>query len=146
VRLGPSGLQRAAFTGGAVKIVLSLRDVKLPGPQSTIDLPAQSFSLAVKQAVSQVGGGAGAGKVTFENATIKRVMDKNSPVVLKDLESGRSFEATVSVVHFAGSPKPLESLTFTMKLAFIASDTFTADQAGTEEISIAYGGLTVAYK
>lgn len=147
VPLGPAALQQAAFTGGGVKVFLSFPKLFPAGGPVVSDVPIQSFSVGVKQAVNAVGGGAGAGKVVFNDATLDRAIDKYSTLFLKAAETGPHGDATVHVERVAGTPpRTVESLTFALKLALVTEDSYTVDQTGKEKITIAYGGLQVTYK
>ncbi|WED22949.1 type VI secretion system tube protein Hcp [Vibrio sp. JC009] len=94
------------------------------------------------------GGGGGAGKVTVQDITVTKWIDKSSPVLLKYCSNGDHFEEAKLIVRKAGK-KPLEYLTISMKKVLIKAVS-TGGSGGedklTENVTLHFKKVKVDYQ
>ena len=80
---------------------------------------------------THVGRGGGAGKVSVQDLTITKRVDKSTPALIKSCCTGKHFEEAVFTVRKAGE-KPLEYLILRMKDVLVTN--VTEGGAGGEEL------------
>jgi type VI secretion system secreted protein Hcp len=90
-----------------------------PGAPPTIEVLSWSFGASNSGAAS-TGSGGGAGKVKFNEFTIKKTTDSASPAFFKNCVSGTHFKKVVLVLRKAGGESP-PFLSVTLKNAVISS-------------------------
>jgi len=84
-----------------------------------IDVLAWSWGLS-QSGTTHVGGGGGAGKVSVQDLSFTKYVDKSSPTLMLACCNGKHFKEAVLVVRKAGE-KPLEYLKITMKEVLVSS-------------------------
>src|SRR5438477_631325 len=116
---GPAGHDGRDGRDGASAPIANTHNV------ATIEMPADlpltnvaSWSLGVSNSVSvgSAGGGAGAGKATFEDLTITKKVDASSPKLISACASGRHFADATLVVTANGTTN-----TYKLKEVFVTS-------------------------
>ena len=107
----------------AVDMFLKLDDVKGESVDSKhkdeIDVLAWSWGMSQSGTTHQ-GGGGGAGKVSVQDLSITKHIDKASPNLQLSCCNGKHFKEALLSVRKAGE-KPLEYLKITMKEVLISS-------------------------
>jgi type VI secretion system secreted protein Hcp len=113
--------------------------------QNAIDILSYQFGADTPTSIGSASGGAGAGKVKFNELTITKQVDKSSPTLFKDLSAGGHFEKVVLTVRKAGGTQ--DYLTITMGLVFVThySQGGTGD-IPTETIGFDFGNIQIDYK
>jgi len=85
---------------------------------------------ATQTGTAHRGGGAGTGKVSYQDITVQKYPSKSTPVVLQHLSSGKHFPTATLICRKSGE-EPLEYLKIEMENVFITSYQ-TGGSAGTE--------------
>jgi type VI secretion system secreted protein Hcp len=134
----------------AVDMFLKIDDVKGESVDSkhkgTIDVLAWSWGMS-QSGTTHVGGGGGAGKVSVQDISITKYVDKGSPTLMAACCSGKHFKEAVLTVRKAGD-KPLEYIKLTMKEVIVSSIS-TGGSGGedrlTENLSLNFAEFKVEY-
>jgi len=107
----------------AVDMFLKIDDVKGESKDSKhageIDVLAWSWGMS-QSGTTHMGGGGGAGKVSVQDISLTKYVDKSSPNLMLACCNGKHYKEAVLVVRKAGE-KPLEYLKITMKEVIISS-------------------------
>jgi type VI secretion system secreted protein Hcp len=107
----------------AVDMFLKLDDIKGESAddkhENEIDVLAWSWGMS-QSGTTHMGGGGGAGKVSVQDISITKYLDKSSPNLLLACCNGKHFKEGVLTVRKAGE-KPLEYLKVTMKEVLVSS-------------------------
>jgi type VI secretion system secreted protein Hcp len=94
------------------------------------------------------GTGSGAGKVSVQDITIHKFVDKSTPVLFALCASGTHLEGALLTVRKAGGTDPVEYLKLTMEKVFITSYS-TGGSPGedrlTESVTINFAKVKVEY-
>lgn len=134
----------------AVDIFLKIDDVKGESVDSThkdeIDVLAWSWG-ASQSGTTHVGGGGGSGKVSVNDLSVTKWIDKSSPTLLLSCCSGKHYKQGLLTVRKAGE-KPLEYLKLTMKELIISS--ITSGGSGgedrlTENLTLNFAEFKIEY-
>lgn len=136
----------------AVDMFLKLTDVKGEAQDKThkdeIDVLAWSWGMS-QSGTMHTGGGGGGGKVSVQDVSITKYIDKSSTVLAAYCASGKQFKEGVLTVRKAGGDAPLEYYILTMK-DVIVSSLSTGGSGGedrlTENISLNFAEFKVAYQ
>ena len=112
------------------------------------EIDVSAWSLGVTNPGSgHVGGGAGAGRATFTDLAVTKVLDKASPALLLAVASGRHIR-TARLTVTSGGPRPLEYLTVDLEDVLVTS-CLLADSADpdrpVENVTFDYGKIRVNY-
>lgn len=134
----------------AVDMFLKIDDVKGESQddkhKDEIDVLAWSWGMT-QSATTHMGGGGGAGKVSVNDISITKYIDKASPNLILACCSGKHFKQALLTVRKAGE-KPLEYLKITMK-EVIVSSVSTGGSGGedrlTENITFDFGEFKTEY-
>lgn len=125
----------------------STNSISPAGPAAGGAFEIKDFSFGVENAttIGSATGGAGSGKVKFNEFTIKRTIDKASPVFFKNCASGAHYKTVVLQMRRAGATTPF--LTYTFDTVFTTKINWSGpgDEGPTEAITFVYGKLAVAY-
>ena len=93
------------------------------------------------------GGGVGAGRATFTDLSVTKVLDKASPALLLAVATGRHIR-TATLTVTSGGPRPIEYLTVQLEDVLVTS-CLLADPADpdrpVENVSFQYGKIRVSY-
>lgn len=108
----------------AVDMFLKLTDVKGEAQDKAhkdeIDVLAWSWGMS-QSGTMHTGGGGGGGKVSVQDISITKWLDKSSPVLMQYCSTGKQFTEAVLTVRKAGGDSPLEYLIITMKDVIVTS-------------------------
>jgi type VI secretion system secreted protein Hcp len=85
-----------------------------------IDVLAWSWSMS-QSGTMHTGGGGGGGKVSVQDVSLTKWIDKSSPVLMQYCSVGKQFTDAVLTVRKAGGDNPLEYLVLTMKDVIVTS-------------------------
>jgi type VI secretion system secreted protein Hcp len=118
------------------------------------DAPAfeiKDFSFSIENSITTVGstGGAGAGKVKFNEFTIKKTTDTASPALFRNCAEGRHYKTVVILVHKAPGATGGDSATTRYELedvlisSYIGGASGTSPDAPAESVSLNYAKITV---
>jgi type VI secretion system secreted protein Hcp len=103
---------------------LKLTDVKGEAQDKAhkeeIDVLAWSWGMS-QSGTMHAGGGGGGGKVSVQDISITKWLDKSSPVLMQYCSTGKQFTDAVLTVRKAGGDSPLEYLVITMKDVLVSS-------------------------
>lgn len=134
----------------AVDMFLKMDDIKGESVDSKhkgeIDVLAWSWGMS-QSGTTHVGGGGGAGKVSVQDISLTKYVDKSSPVLMLSCCNGKHFKEAVLVVRKAGE-KPLEYIKITMK-EVIVSNISTGGSGGedrlTENVTLNFAEFKIEY-
>lgn len=134
----------------AVDMFLKLDDVKGESQddknKDQIDVLAWSWGMS-QSGTTHMGGGGGAGKVSVNDLSITKYIDKSSPNLQLACCTGKHFKEALLTVRKAGE-KPLDYLKITMK-EVIVSSVSTGGSGGedrlTENITLNFADFKMAY-
>ncbi len=114
-------------------------------PAPTFEIKDWSFGVENPTTIGSATGGAGAGKVKFNEFTIKKTVDAASPALFKACASGVHYKTVTLTVRKAGATSPY--LTYTFGTVFISAVNFASPVPGDPQpmdaITMVYGTLTV---
>lgn len=136
----------------AVDMFLKLTDVKGEAQDKAhkeeIDVLAWSWGMS-QSGTMHAGGGGGGGKVSVQDISITKWLDKSSPVLMQYCSLGKQFAEAVLTVRKAGGDSPLEYLIITMKDVIVTSLS-TGGSGGedrlTENASLNFSQYKVEYQ
>ena len=134
----------------AVDMFLKLDDVKGESVDSKhkgeVDVLAWSWGMS-QSGTTHVGGGGGAGKVSVQDISLTKYVDKSSPVLMLSCCNGKHFKEAVLTVRKAGE-KPLEYIKITMKEVIVANIS-TGGSGGedrlTENVTLNFAEFKIEY-
>lgn len=112
---------------------------------NAINILSYEFGADNQASLGSATGGAGAGKVKFNEIVITKPVDTSSPTLFKDLSSGEHFQNMVLTVRKSGETQ--DFLQITMGLVFVShySQSSTGDTP-TETIAFDFGNIKIEYK
>src|SRR5579859_738847 len=114
------------------------------------DISEWSFGISQTVSMGSATGGAGAGKVAFDPFTIKKVVDKSSPLFFATLCTGGHYKTVNLLLRKSGAVKDKSGgiyLEINFYMAFITKiDWSHDDNAHTQEITFDYGAMQISYK
>ena len=135
----------------AVDMFLKLGDIKGESVDSShaneIDVLAWSWG-ASQSGTTHAGTGGGAGKVSVQDLSITKWIDKATAVIFKHCCDGTHIKEAVLVVRKAGGKKPLEYIKIEMKEGIISG--LTVGGSGgedrlTENVTLNFGAFKYEY-
>ena len=104
-----------------------------------------SFSFGVENptTIGSATGGAGAGKIKFNEFQIKKTTDNASPVFFKQAAVGAHYKKAVLTLRKPGDAKPY--MTYTFETVFITKIDWSGpgDEGPEESITFVFGKLVV---
>jgi type VI secretion system secreted protein Hcp len=113
-----------------------------------MDVLAWSWGMS-QSGTMHTGGGGGGGKVSVQDISVTKWVDKSSPVLMKYCSSGQQFKQGVLTVRKAGGKNPLEYLVITIK-DIIVTSVSTGGSGGedrlTENVSLNFAEVKVEYQ
>jgi len=125
-------------------------DVVFPGKNGWSELKDFSFGVENPTTIGSATGGAGAGKIKFNEFTIKKTTDKASPAFFKNCCTGSHYTRVFIAMRKAGGDptatgKPF--LTFQFETVFTTKIDWSGpgDEGPEESITFVYGKLGVTY-
>jgi type VI secretion system secreted protein Hcp len=134
----------------AVDMFLKIDDVKGESTddkhKDMIDVLAWSWGMS-QSGTTHMGGGGGAGKVSVQDISLTKYVDKSSPNLILAACNGKHFKEALLTVRKAGE-KPLEYIKITMKEVLV-SNISTGGSGGqdrlTENITLNFAEFKVEY-
>lgn len=135
----------------AVDMFLKIDDVKGESRDSKhkeeVDVLAWSWGMS-QSGTTHAGPGGGAGKVSVQDLSLTKYVDKSSPVLMMAACNGKHYKEALLTVRKAGET-PLEYLKITMK-EVIVSAVSTGGSGGedrlTENVTLNFAEFKVEYK
>jgi len=110
------------------------------------EIDIQSWSFGASQSGSMAaGGGGGAGKVSFQELSITKSMDKSSPKLFEALATGKHLKEVKLVLRGSSS---VEYLTITLTDVMISSYSTggsSGDDRPTESVSLNFAQIKMSY-
>lgn len=136
----------------AVDMFLKLEGVTGESQDKThtgeIDVLAWSWGMS-QSGTMHIGGGGGAGKVSIQDLSVTKYIDKSSPVLQMYCSNGKQFKEGTLAVRKAGGDDPLEYLKIKMTEVIVTSYS-TGGSGGqdllTENISLNFAEVDVEYQ
>ena len=113
------------------------------------EIDVAAWSLGVTNSGStHSGGGGGAGRATFTDLAVTKLLDKASPALMLAVATGRHLRSGRLTVTSGAGPRPLEYLVVDLEDVRVTS-CLLADAADperpSENVALAYGKIHVAY-
>ena len=136
----------------AVDMFMKVQDIKGEskdgsGHKDEIDVLAWSWGMS-QSGTTHTGGGGGAGKVSVQDLSFTKYIDKSSTNLMQYCCSGKHIPECKLTVRKAGD-KPLEYLTITMKDCLVRADS-TGGSGGedrlTENVTLNVAAFITEYK
>lgn len=112
-----------------------------------IDVLAWSWGMS-QSGTMHAGGGGGAGKVSVQDISVTKYVDKSTPELMKACCNGQHFEKAVLTVRKAGKT-PIESVVITMGsvlITSIATGASGGDDRLTESLTLNFKVVEVDYQ
>lgn len=113
-----------------------------------IDVLAWSWSMSQSGSM-HVGGGGGAGKVSIQDLSLTKWVDKSSPNLMMACSSGKHYPEAKLTIRKAGGEDPVEYLIITLKEVLVSSIS-TGGSGGedrlTENVTLNFGQVLVDYQ
>ena len=134
----------------AVDMFIKIGDIKGESVDSKhageVDVLAWSWGLS-QSGTTHTGGGGGAGKVSVQDLSFTKYVDKGSTALILGCCSGKHYDSALLTVRKAGD-KPLEYLKITLKEVIISSIS-TGGSGGedriTENVSLNFAEFKTEY-
>jgi type VI secretion system secreted protein Hcp len=135
----------------AVDMFMKIGDLKGESKDKShkeeIDVLAWSWGMS-NSGTSHMGGGAGAGKVSVQDVSFTKYIDKSSTNLIMACCTGKHFDEATLTVRKAGDT-PLEYLVITMKEVMVTAVS-TGGSGGedrlTENVTLNFASFVTAYK
>ena len=136
----------------AVDMFLKIDDVKGEAQDDAhkdeIDLLSWTWGMS-QSGTMHAGSGGGGGKVSVQDISVTKFVDKSSPNLYNFCASGKQFKEAVLTVRKAGGDKPIEYLVFTLSKCIVTSIS-TGGSGGedrlTENVSLNFATVKVEYQ
>jgi type VI secretion system secreted protein Hcp len=113
-----------------------------------IDVQSYSWGLANTLSIGTAGGGAGAGKASFQDLNYTSATHKSSPKLMAACALGRRIDTAVLTVRRSGGGNPVDFLKITLTDVFVASYNQAAAEGGdsvVEDVSLAFVKIQFSY-
>ncbi|OAI49783.1 hypothetical protein AYO44_06185 [Planctomycetaceae bacterium SCGC AG-212-F19] len=137
---------------GAEKIAGESQDPTYGDDKGAFEISEFSFGAENTLSIGSATTGAGAGKATFKEFTVKKLVDKSSPLILKTLGSGGHYKKVFLSIRKSGAVVGKSGqayLNFCFGMVAVKSIEWagsTGDDTPTETVIFEYGALLVGYK
>jgi type VI secretion system secreted protein Hcp len=107
--------------------------------KEAVDVESFSWGAENPTTIGSATGGAGAGKIKFNEFSITKKIDKSSPAFFKNLAAGAHYPTVTLTLRRAGETKPY--LTYTMKTVFTTKIDHSGDSPDlvSEQITFVFG-------
>lgn len=136
----------------AQDVFIKLSDIKGESQdkdhKEEIDVLAWSWGMS-QSGTMHSGGGGGSGKVSVQDLSFTKYLDKSSPVLAQYCASGKQFKEALLTVRKAGGDKPLEYLKIKMSeviVTSVSSGGSGSDDQLTENISLNFAKVETEYQ
>jgi type VI secretion system secreted protein Hcp len=115
--------------------------------KEAIDVLAWSWSLH-QSGTAHTGGGAGSGKVSVQDLSFTKFIDKSTPDLMATCASGKHLKDAKLTIRKAGGDAPLEYIKITLEDVIVASVS-TGGSGGedrlTENVTLNFGKFNIEY-
>ena len=136
----------------AVDMFIKIGDVEGESADKThakeIDVLAWSWGMSQSGSM-HVGGGGGAGKVSIQDISLTKWIDKSSPNLMMACSSGKHYPEAKLTIRKAGGEDPVEYLIITLKEVLVSSIS-TGGSGGedrlTENVTLNFGQVQGDYQ
>jgi type VI secretion system secreted protein Hcp len=136
----------------AVDMFIKIDDVKGEAQdkkhEGEIDVLAWSWGMS-QSGTMHAGGGGGGGKVSVQDLSFTKWIDKSSSVLMEYCSTGKQFQEALLTIRKAGGKEPLEYLIITMK-DIIVTSVSTGGSGGedrlTENVSLNFASFKTEYQ
>jgi type VI secretion system secreted protein Hcp len=140
------------FTGGPTDIVGETQD-KIFGPKGAFEISEFSFGAETTINITSATMGAGAGKATFKEFTVKKQTDTASPALLQCLGTGDHYKKVQLYIRKSGAASAQGQsgksyLVFAFGMVAVKSIEWsgsTGDDVPTESVVFEFGELVIGY-
>lgn len=116
--------------------------------EKEIDVLAWSWGMS-QSGTMHTGGGGGGGKVSVQDLSFTKYVDKSSSVLMQYCASGKQFGEAKLTIRKAGGDSPVEYLLITMTDVIVTSLS-TGGSGGedriTENVTLNFGSFKTAYQ
>jgi type VI secretion system secreted protein Hcp len=136
----------------AQDIFINLSDVKGEAQdkdhKDQIDVLAWTWGMTQSGSM-HVGGGGGSGKVSVQDLSFTKYLDKSSPVLMQYCASGKQFKEALLSMRKAGGDKPLEYLKIKMSnviVTSISSGASGGEDQLTENVTLNFEKIETEYQ
>ena len=145
---GSSSARRAGalvVPGGTTAYQLQLTQALAGTPAIKEAIVVESFSWGAQNptTIGSATGGAGAGKIQFNELHINKKVDKASPLLFKQMATGSHYKTAILTLRKGGEKEPY--MTFTMETVFISKMNYGGGtpELVDEEITFVFGKVGV---
>ncbi len=121
------------------------------GSLCTFAIKDFSFGVENPTTIGSATGGAGAGKINFNEFTIKKTVDSASPLIFKNAATGAHYKTVTLTMRKAGGDPQSSGqvfLKYTFGTVFTTKINWSGpgDEGPEEQVTFVYGALAVEYK
>lgn len=131
--------------GGATAYQLQLTQALAGTPAIKEAIEVESFSWGATNptTIGSATGGAGAGKIKFNELKISKKVDRASPLLFKQMASGAHYKTVILTLRKTGDKEPY--MTFTMDTVFISNMDYGggSPEVASEEVTFVFGKVAV---
>ncbi len=135
----------------AVDMFIKIDDIKGESldkaHKDEVDVLAWSFGMS-QSGTTHMGGGGGSGKVSVQDISVTKYVDKSSPNLMGSCCSGKHYKKALLTVRKAGGDKPVEYIKITMEDIIVTSIS-TGGSGGedrlTENVSLNFAKFVMEY-
>jgi type VI secretion system secreted protein Hcp len=110
-----------------------------------MDVASISFKGANPSSLGSASGGAGTGKVRFDDLTVDKGADRGSAPLLTHLANGASLPVVVISIDVSGATGPVTVQRYTINPALVTGYSISTGASGTEHITMAVGAVKIEY-
>lgn len=113
----------------------------------SVEIMSFSFGVENPTTIGSATGGAGAGKVQFNELTVKKTTDAASPKFFKNCATGAHYQSVILEVRRANATDSKTFLTFKFGTVFTTKIDWSGpgDEGPEESITFVYGTLRIEY-
>lgn len=121
-------------------------EAKDPAHKGWFEIKDFSFGVENPATIGSATGGAGSGKVKFNEFTVKKMTDKASPVLQQALATGRHFRTVkIQMRKAGGDPNQFTSYEFNDVAVTKAAWSGPGNEGPEESITFVYGKMDTRY-
>jgi type VI secretion system secreted protein Hcp len=127
------------------------QDAVFPGSKGWFEIKDFSFGVENPTTIGSATGGAGAGKIKFNEFTIKKTSDVNSPTFFKNCATGAHYKTVTLALRKAGGSSTTAGgayLVYRFDTVFTTKVGWSGpgDEGPEESITFVYGSINITYR